>query len=89
MAVWVRTDRQICSCNDKVEGSVHVGKRKLIDEGGAGFCEELHVDELATPALAQLHEGPHMILGGDDLHPASHGTSKPLISMFWGSKKVQ
>lgn len=50
------------------------GKRKLIDEGGAGLCQELHVNEVSSPCLAQIHQGPHRILGSDDLHPAFANT---------------
>ena len=46
------------------------GKRELIDEGGAGLCQELHVNEVSSPRLAQLHQGPHRVLGSDDFHPA-------------------
>jgi len=31
------------------------GKRELIDEGGTGLCQELHVNEASSPRLAQLH----------------------------------
>ena len=50
--------------------STHLGEGQAVDECRPGFCQVLHVLEVAAPLLAELHDGAHVVGRRDDLHPA-------------------